>query len=453
MVLLPYFGTIGGIKVLAATGVALAVLIAINIRGKKLRTGLPLVGAVVTVSVAILLLPRSLSFGGDFYQAKVAHDVVYTEEGDLATVQVLREATQPDRKMMAIDGYPIGFSAAYLGQPLHRKQLLLAHLPMVLDTRIRRTLNVGLGSGSTLHALARYPQLETLDCVEINRPVVRASRLFDESTVLDDPRVTVTVDDAVHFLLKSKQRYDLIVSDGKQQISFSGNATLLCREFYQYSLARLSDRGIFVQWIPLSVLSSDMRINLRTLCQVFPHVNVFYFARNSVMMVASRQPLTGRPVMSGEAYMRSPAHSDMDPYFFGRPSSLLSHWTSGKDGLVRVLGDGPSNTWNHLRLEYSAFKASLEEWSRANYENLQLLLDAGQPGESEVAVALGVADSLEWRSVRYLQRAFLESFRGNHAGARVLAEQAVTENPQDRDSRAVLAVMRNLELASGPGAP
>ena len=152
---------------------------------------------------------------------------------------------------MTIDGYKIGWSNAFLPSQLCRKQLILAHLPKILDTRIRHTLNVGLGSAATLQALASYADIETLDCVEINQSVVNGAKLFDASVVLDDPRVHLVVDDAIHYLLRTEHKYDLIISDGKQQPFYAGNAALLCKEFYEYALEDLSEDGLFIQWMPL----------------------------------------------------------------------------------------------------------------------------------------------------------------------------------------------------------
>jgi spermidine synthase len=94
---------------------------------------------------------------------------------------------------MAIDGTLIGASRGW-NFPVYSKQILIAHLPMLLDARIRSALQIGLGSASTLDALASHPTLDRIDCVEINPAVVRGSRLFEESRIFEDPRVRVIVD-------------------------------------------------------------------------------------------------------------------------------------------------------------------------------------------------------------------------------------------------------------------
>ena len=81
---------------------------------------------------------------------------------------MLEDPRDRSRLAMAINGIKIGWSDGFSGTANHRKQLLLAHLPMVLDGHLRSALAVGLGSAATVRSLAAYPHVESLDCVEIN---------------------------------------------------------------------------------------------------------------------------------------------------------------------------------------------------------------------------------------------------------------------------------------------
>ena len=234
-VLLPLLGTLGGTKLSAAVNVALAGVILFALPSRPRAAMVTAQISVVVLIVAVTLMPASVPFRAENLEGTVSGHVVFSEEGDLATVQVLENPDDPSQRAMTIDGYKIGWSDGFRGTLFYRKQLLLAHLPMVLDGRIRHTLNVGLGSAATVNALASYPQLETIDCVEISAAVAKASRLFPESGALDDPRVHLEIDDAVNYLLRTERRYDLIVSDGKQDPFYSGNALLLCREFYEFA--------------------------------------------------------------------------------------------------------------------------------------------------------------------------------------------------------------------------
>jgi hypothetical protein len=418
---------------------ALGIGVIAYLRRRKSAARGPEAALVVISLLFILFLPSSIVLRGDWLD-DTPGEIVFVEEGDLATVQVLQNAANPAAKAMTVDGCKIGWSRAFNGSFVYRKQVILAHVPMVLDTRIRTTLNVGLGSGSTLKTLSAYPALESLDCVEISASVVRAAELFDESSVLEDPRTNLIVDDAVHYLLQTDNQYDLIISDGKQNPFSSANAPLLCREYYQFCLDRLTERGMFIQWISLFTLHSDLRVNLRTLCDVFPHLDVFYFPPEAVLMVGSRQPLAGRPAMTREEFLASPAATDLAPYHIPDPAALLARWVAGKPQFERELGEGPCSTWDHMLLDFSPFKASSRDWSRARSANLQLLLDAeasqGSAGKFAVSIPAPPA-----AATRILRRAYLARFQRKPEEASRLANEALSVNPDDTAARALLAAL------------
>lgn len=305
------------------------------------------------------------------------------------------------------------------------------------------------GGAATLQALASYPELETLDCVEINKGVVEGAGYFSESSVLEDHRVTVVVDDAVHHLLSCHTQYDLIVSDGKQHPFFSGNAALLCREFYEYALSRLNEQGLFVQWVPLLTLGIDLEVILRTLCDSFPHVEVFYFPEDSVFMVGSRQPLAGRPRMSDARYLNSRASQDLTRYFIDNLPALLSCQVAGKHQLQQVLGDGPISTWDRMILDSTPYKAPVEEMARARLDNLSLLLAAEEVARPGTDPSLDLGDSPYITSSNLLRRAYMQYFTGNLDSAYVLMQQAAQVNPKDKYVQAAIRFLQMITAQQG----
>ncbi|MCH8966617.1 MAG: fused MFS/spermidine synthase [Planctomycetes bacterium] len=440
-VLLPLLGTAGGTKAVAVTNLALGVLVMLWLRPWTVRRLFPALVAGGVVTALMVALPGQLTLHGETIDES-AETRLFVEEGDLATVQVLAIAEDPTKKVMTVDGCKIGWSEGFRGSFFCRKQDLLAHLPMLLDTRIRHTLNVGLGSGSTLRALASYPNVETLDCVEISAAVVRGAAFFEASAVLRDPRVNLVVDDAVHFLLRSSKKYDLIVSDGKQHPFFSGNASLLCKEFYRYALNGLSDIGVFVQWLPLGTLASDFEINLRTLTDVFPHVEVFFFPRESVFVVGSRKPLRDRPTMTKEQFDTSSIRAGLAPYYLDNPDALRARWVAGKRQLQQIVKDAPVSTWDHLILDFSAFKASKTEWDRAEVANLRLLLLAEAVAVPAAERTFDPGHIAYVNSAGLLRRACAEMVAGRFDRALELAIEAVDANPDDRVARGVVRGLR-----------
>ncbi len=446
---LPLLGTIGGTKVSAAVNIALAGVILFALCP---RPRVPLVATQIAAVIAIIfviVMPRAVPIVGENLDGVIAGEVIFSEEGDLATVQVLENPFDSSQRAMTIDGFKIGWSDGFRGTDFYRKQLLIAHLPMVLDARIRHTLNVGLGSAATLKTLATYPTLETIDCVEISAAVVHGSKLFAESDVLDDPRVRLAVDDAVHYLLRSDRQYDLIVSDGKQEPFYSGNAILLCREFYEFARARLSQRGLFVQWIPLATLHSDFQTTLRTQCAVFEHVEVFYFPPAAVIFVASREPLAGRPQLPPDEYASLPVARDLAEHFITSPADLAVRHVASKTQIERVLDEGPISTWDHLVLDFSPFKATREQWLNAFGDNLALLLEAERAQAEQPRDMFAVDNEALRQSMRLLRLGYLATYRGDRVRAIELGSEALKLTPDDGAVRSFLNRHRQSAARSG----
>lgn len=76
----------------------------------------------------------------------------------------------------------------------------------------------------TVSALARYPELERLDCVEIEPAVIGAAPLLKQLNrgVLQDPRVHITFDDARNFLFTTHEQYDLNCLRAVESVDFRG---------------------------------------------------------------------------------------------------------------------------------------------------------------------------------------------------------------------------------------
>lgn len=449
--LLPVLGTIGGAKIVAIVNLLLGTLVLLALPQRTFRSLAPAAVAGIAVVAMCVALPATTPLSGEELAPGIAGDQVFFEEGDMGTVQVLALPEEPAVMAMAIDGYKIAWNSANTGTQATRKQALLAHLPMVLDTRNRHTLNVGLGGGSTLHTLASYPYLETLDCVEINPAVVHGSELFEESSVLQDPRVRLIIDDAVQYLLRSTKRYDVIISDGKHNTHYPGNANLLCREYYRLALEDPTENGLFVQWIPLGSLANDTKVILRTLCDVFPYVEVFYYPRESILMVASSQPLSGRPMLSYQRFIEINKGNDSGARFLNRPEVFLAGWTAGRPQLQDLLKQTPISTWDHVILDTSVFKSSIKDFRSARYENLALLLSAEELATASGEQTFEQQEGIYFKSAWSLRRAWKAYFGGQISTALQHAQNAVKANPADRQARSVLATFQETANKVGGG--
>jgi len=425
--ILPLLGTVGGTLLVAGANLGLGLLVLACAEGRR-RGRVAMAGLAVAVCAALALaLPDRLPFRGEGRTAFADSVLRFEEEGDLATVQVWEDPAIPGALAMTIDGVAIAVSPAWF-PTVYAKQRLLAHLPLAVDGGVRRALAVGLGSGSTVHALAGYPGVRDIDAVEISEGVVHAAARFPESGVLDDPRVDLVVEDVFHFLLRGDTRYDLVVADAKQNPDFSSNWTVLSREFYAAARDRLTDRGLLVQWIPLSTLARDFRVTLRTFAGVFPEMGVFVHAPHQVLLVGSDAPLAGRPRIPTRAFEGLPGFADLRRLGLRNRAALGAMWVGARDDVLRAVGEGPTSTWNHTPVEFSAYKTSAAERRDAPRENLALLVGMAEaagpspflPPEAPIAT-----------STALLRRAHLAVLAERRGEALDLARRALAANPRD----------------------
>lgn len=448
LILLPVLGVIPGTIFCAGLNLVAASVVFFARHEKRRSSGAFLAATVAVVACLALALPRSLAVLGEQVTSAERPTEIFFEEGPVATVQVLEEAADPARRSMAIDGYKIGWSKGYLGTPFFLKQIVLSDLPMAIDRRIRRTLSIGLGSGATMAELAHYPWVEELACVEINGAVVDGARLFPESKVLEDPRARLDVEDAVHHLLTSPRVYDLIVSDGKQDPFFAGNADLLGLEFYRFARARMAPQGLLVQWFPLGTLPADLRTIVATLCESFPHVDAFCFPPHSLLLVAGTEPLAGRPSLTQAEFAATASQPHLAHYGLRRPEDLLSRWVGGRERLAAAIEGAPPSRWDQPILDVSTFKATRSDWDNATKVNLALLLAIEEPPGPAAGPSLPLAEHRRFEAARLLNRAWLAMFTERPGEALAFARQARDAWPEDAAARLLLERLESARAAA-----
>ncbi len=124
---------------------------------------------------------------------------------------------------------------------------MLAHVPVLAHGNVRHVLIVGGGDGGMLREVVRHRQVEKITQVELDRQVIDLCRRYlprHNDGAFDDPRVDIVVDDGLHFMQTTEQRFDVVISDSTDPIG-PGEA-LFSREFYAASQKRLNPGGILV---------------------------------------------------------------------------------------------------------------------------------------------------------------------------------------------------------------
>jgi spermidine synthase len=211
-------------------------------------------------------------------------EVLYYRDGPSATVSVTRDG---DILSLRVNGKADASNT--IGDV--PTQFMLGHLPLLLHPDPRRVLVIGLGSGITAGAVARYP-IERLDVVEIEPAVVGASRFFTgfSGDVLRDPRVHLVIADGRNFLRTTPEGYDVIVSEPSNPW-IGGVASLFSLEFYEIARRHLRPGGMMVQWVEAyGRATEDLRMVVRTFGAVFPGATVWHLTPGDYLLLGRMAP-------------------------------------------------------------------------------------------------------------------------------------------------------------------
>lgn len=216
------------------------------------------------------------------------HQLLMFQEGRTATVSVRRDWGTTS---LAINGRTNGSDRGDMPT-----QVLLAHLGLLTAPHPARVLNIGFATGVTAGSILQAP-IDSLTCVELEPATLAASRYFEHvnNKPLNDPRLHLILDDARTYLRTNSARYDIIISEPSHPW-VPGVANLFTREFLALGRERLSDDGVFVQWLQMYQLSTEsLRSVLATYQQVFPYVLIFrvHGETNSkdLILLGSRRPM------------------------------------------------------------------------------------------------------------------------------------------------------------------
>ncbi len=172
-------------------------------------------------------------------------------------------------------------------------QVMSGLIGAALHPEPRTALVVGLGTGSTAGWLGKVPSLQRVDVVELEPTVLEMAKRCApvNENVLDNPKVSVRLGDAREYLLTTKERYDLIISEPSNPYR-AGISSMYTHEYYRDAAARLQPKGLFLQWLQgYSVDRETVARVYSTLHAVFPYVETWITGNKDLILVGSGEPL------------------------------------------------------------------------------------------------------------------------------------------------------------------
>ncbi|HEX9704121.1 MAG TPA: fused MFS/spermidine synthase [Gemmatimonadales bacterium] len=244
-------------------------------------------------------------------------------------------------------------------------QIMLGLAPAAARSGAGSALVIGHGSGVTARVLAEVPGMREVRVVELEPAVLAVDSLFRHvnGNVLSRPNVRTVVDDARSALQLERRRFDVIVSEPSNPW-VAGIATLYTPEFFRIARSRLSDDGVFCQWIQLYQLPLNVVAGIvRNLQSVFPHVEVWIGARHDLVVLASPKAFEYDRAWIGALVGTGAPLAELGREWLGMdaPEDLFGRYLFGQRGVAELVRRADLvHTDDHPRLEFVAGRRFLD---------------------------------------------------------------------------------------------
>jgi spermidine synthase len=246
-----------------------------------------------------------------------------------------------------------------------RLQRMLGHLTTLLpDQQAKSVLVIGCGAGVTAGAVSISPAVEKLTIAEIE-PLVpfTVSTYFGDHNynVVKNPKTHVQVDDARHFLLTTKEKFDAITSDPFDPW-VKGAASLYSKEFWDEAKAHLNPGGVVTVFVQLYEAGTPaVKSEMATFFETFPDGVVFGNTFNGqgydVVLVGRNGPVTV-DLDSIESRLARPEYApvrhSLAEIGFNSGVELFTTFAGRASDLKGYLADAQVNRDRNLRLQYLA---------------------------------------------------------------------------------------------------
>jgi spermidine synthase len=243
-------------------------------------------------------------------------------------------------------------------------QRMLGHITTLVPENPAKVLVIGCGAGVTAGAVSIDPMVKDQTIAEIEPlvPQVVSTHFAEHNfNVVRNPKVTIHLDDARHYLLTTDEKFDAITSDPLDPW-VKGAATLYTREFFSEVKEHLNPGGVVTLFVQLyESTDAAVKSEIATFLEAFPNGAVFANTVNGQgydlvlygtvgdrrIDVDAVQARLNSP--EGEPIRRSLAQVGINSAV-----ELFGTYAGSRGDMTNWLKDADINTDRNLRLQYLA---------------------------------------------------------------------------------------------------
>ena len=245
-----------------------------------------------------------------------------------------------------------------------RLQRMLGHITHLIPNTPKNALVIGFGAGATAGAVSIGPDVERMTIAEIEPLVPKSvSEYFGQHNynVAKNPKVTIHIDDARHFLITTNQMFDAITSDPLDPW-VKGAATLYTTEFFDLVKKHLNPGGVVTLFVQLyESNTAAVKSEIGTFFNAFPNAVVWGNTNNGqgydLVLMGQVEPIK-IDLDAMDAKLQSPKYAQVAQSLreigFNSAVELFSTYAGQKSDLGVWLQDAAINRDRNLRLQYLA---------------------------------------------------------------------------------------------------
>ena len=237
----------------------------------------PLVAIGLVIASIVCFRPRpplAILGASPFYEMQTDAKILHYATGRSSTVVLYDEGLSWTLRTNGLPEAVIDPAE----RPLNHRSVAahLGTLPILLRPELESVAIIGLGGGAAVASVP--PSVKSIDVFELESEVIEANRLaseFRSPDPLQDPRVRIICNDARNGLLLTSKKYGAIVSQPSHPWT-GGASHLYTSEFLALAKERLTDRGIFLQWMSAEFLDDELfRSLVATMLNTFSDVRLY----------------------------------------------------------------------------------------------------------------------------------------------------------------------------------
>jgi spermidine synthase len=243
-------------------------------------------GSALSLGVAVLVLRAPEPARSTPVLSKPEFQVLSFAEDEHFAVTVINDGLRGERTLLTDD-----FRATAVGED-YLYMRVLGHLPLLLHPKPARVGVLAFGTGTTAGAVAKHPQVERIDVLELSRAVLDAAHHFHDVNggVLEDPRTRVHLGDGRRTLGLFEAEFDVLTMEPLLPDSpFAVH--LYTPGFYARVRRSLAPGGLLCQWVPPHALEpATFNGVVDAFSRSFPWSGVFLFGTQVILIGGDQVP-------------------------------------------------------------------------------------------------------------------------------------------------------------------